>query len=298
MTSCRAALTTGFTALLWCSAAVAAGFGIFDARSLSMGGASVAVLPNDHAAFYNPALLAFNDEFEERNRDGRFHFPLLVAQISDSLIDIEDLNNDNLDANLSNSIAQFNADPNVVTARLALAASSDLRSVYESLAGDDVLADGYVGLAVSEPSRLEGGGVFVGLRIVGGGRTAVTEADLALLSQYNEALTFAATEGQQGSAQPQLLDANGNLLDPNAALDSSASARGAFIAEVGVAISKEIIFLGRSIVLGATPKVMSVETFDEDNRLVDDRLGTDNSISHLSLNADLGADSACVGPTR
>ena len=286
--SCKKVLTVG-TCLALSNTTLAAGFGIFDARSLSMGGASVAVRSNDHAAFYNPALLAYSNEYEERNREGRFYFPMLVSQISESLVDIEELNGDNLDDNLSFAIAQFNADSSAVNAEAARSANAALNDIYGSLAGDDVLIDGYLGLAVSEPSRLEGGGVFVGVRVVGGGRTDVTDADRALLSAYDETLAFAATQGASGVLRPELFDANGNLIDPADSLNSTASARGAFIAEVGVAMSKEFEWFGRRIAVGFTPKVMSVETFDETNRIIEDRLGTDNSISHMSLNMDVGA---------
>lgn len=272
------------------NSAHAAGFGIFDARTLSMGGASMAAHNSKHALFYNPALLAFNEEFEERNLEGRIHFPLIVAQASQTFIDIEQFNSDNVDGQLSQAIGSFNADNTPANAALAASASSSLRDTLTELAGEDLLADGYFGFAVAEPSRLEGGGVFVGMRVIGGGRTDITAADLALIDEYVDGLNFIASGGAQGTAQPQLFDANGNLIDPNAAFDSSLSGRGAAIAEVGIAMSKMISIWGRPVALGVTPKLMSVETFDDATRLVDDRLGSStNNLSHMSFNMDLGA---------
>lgn len=267
----------------------AAGFGIFDARTLSMGGASVAAHRSKHALFYNPALLAFNDEFEEKNLEGRVHFPSLIGQVSESLIDIEQLNSDNLDGRLSQAIADFNTAGTPETASAAAAASSNLRDTVLGLAGDDLLADGFFGFAVAEPSRLEGGGVFVGVRVVGGGRSNVTEADRTLLDEYVDGLNFIASGGTQGTAQPQLFDANGNLIDPNDAFDSSLNGRGAAITEVGIAMSKMLYFWGKPVALGITPKLMAVDTFDETTRVVDNRLGSgENSITHASFNMDVG----------
>lgn len=268
----------------------AAGFGIFDARTLSMGGTSIANHVSKHALFYNPALLAFNDEFEERNLEGRIHFPLLVAQVSEALIDVERFNSDNIDGQLSQAIVNFNANNTPTTAAAVADASSSLRNTLLDISGEDLLADGYFGFAVSEPSRLEGGGVFIGLRVIGGGRTDVSAADLALVNEYEDGMNFIASGGTQGTAQPQLFDANGNLIDPNAALDSSLSGRGAAIAEVGIAMSKMVRIWGKSVALGVTPKLMSVETFDETARVVDSRLGSsNNNLSHMSFNMDLGA---------
>lgn len=280
----------GLAATLASNISQAAGFGIFDARTLSMGGASMAAHSSKHALFYNPALLAFNDEFEERNLDGRVHFPLLIAQVSQNLIDIEEFNGDNVDGQLSQAIATFNVAGTPAAATAVATASSRLRDSLADLAGEDLLADGYFGFAVSEPSRLEGGGVFVGLRVIGGGRTRVTPADLALVNEYVEGLNFIASGGAQGTAQPQLFDANGNLIDPNAAFDSSLNGRGAAIAEVGIAMSKMVTLRGKSIALGVTPKLMSVDTFDDTARVVDNRLGSgNNELTHASFNLDLGA---------
>jgi len=269
--------------------ASAAGFGIFDARTLSMGGASVAAQNSKHALFYNPALLAFNDEFEEKNLEGRVHFPSLIGQVSQSLIDIEQLNSDNLDGQVSQAIVDFNAAGTPAAAGVVANAANDLRGTLLDLAGEDLLADGFFGFAVAEPSRLEGGGVFMGVRVIGGGRSSVTDADLTLLDEYVDGLNFIASGGAQGTAQPQLFDANGALIDPNNAFDSSVSGRGAAITEVGIAMSKLLRFWGKPIALGISPKVMTVDTFDETTRLVDDRLGSgENSVTHASFNMDFG----------
>ncbi len=269
--------------------ASAAGFGIFDARTLSMGGASVAAHDSKHALFYNPALLAFNDEFEEKNLEGRIHFPSIIGQVSQSLIDIEQLNSDNLDGQVTQTIADFNAAGTPATAGAVAAAATDLRGTLLDLGGEDLLADGFFGFAVAEPSRLEGGGVFIGVRVIGRGRSSVTDADLTLLDEYVDGLNFIASGGTQGSAQPQLFDANGALIDPNAAFDSSLSGRGAAIAEVGIAMSKLVRLWGKPVAIGISPKVMSVDTFDESTRVVDDRLGSgENSETHASFNMDFG----------
>ena len=268
----------------------AAGFGVFDARTLSMGGTAVAGHNNKHALLYNPALLAFNNEFEEKNLEGRVHFPMFVGQVSQSLIDLEEFNRDDLDGALSQAATNFNAQRTPEAAGVAAMAASDMRNTLQDIRGEDLLADGFFGFAVAEPSRLEGGGVFMGVRVIGGGRSNVTDADLALLSEYVDGLNFVASGGTVGAPQPQLFDASGNLIDPNGNFDSSLNGRGAAIAEVGIAMSKLIRLAGRPIALGISPKVMSVDTFDETSRIVDGRLGSgENSITHASFNLDVGA---------
>ena len=78
---------------------------------MAMGGASVASANNDNAQFYNSALLAFNDEIEERTKDSRFWFPVIAPQISDSAIDAEEIHSDDVFDNISTNVAAFNAAP-------------------------------------------------------------------------------------------------------------------------------------------------------------------------------------------
>src|SRR5687768_6028093 len=68
-------LTLLSTALMVCTSmpCVAISYGVYDSRGLAMGGSATAVGKYAQAAFYNPALLGFDDLDEERGRDGRVY---------------------------------------------------------------------------------------------------------------------------------------------------------------------------------------------------------------------------------
>ena len=111
------ALGTAGRRWLWMSLASlampawATSYGIFDARSLGMGGATVAAGSPDHAHFYNPALLSFENEDEDKSQNGRFVFPGFVALASEAGEAAADIVSDDLDEQISDSIAQFNTQP-------------------------------------------------------------------------------------------------------------------------------------------------------------------------------------------
>lgn len=254
-----------------------------------MGGATVAAGDNTNALFYNAALLAFYEEYEENTQDSRFLFPLIVPQLSDSAIDVEEFTSNDPDQALTGAIDQFNADPSAVNATGVVAVTRDVESNLSGLAGKDLTADIYVGMAGIEPSKREGGGFFLGARIVGGGTSDITESDLALLRAYQEGLTFVATGGAEGTERPDLFEDDGTLRDPNQDLDSALQGNGAVIFELGVAMSNEVHLREIPFAIGMNLKVMRVETFEEVQRVIDGKLGVDqNQGSHLALNADIG----------
>ena len=264
-------------------------FGTYDARTLAMGGASVASASNDNAQFYNAALLAFNDEIEERTRDSRILFPLLVPQLSNSAFDAEEIVSDDLGQDLSRVVDAFNAAPGATTAQAVVDASATLDRAVSDIAGEDLFGDVYVGLAISEPGRYQGAGFFFGARLVAGGTTAVSDADLATLDAYQEGLLFIASGGTQGAARPELFDANGALIDPIDDIDSSAQATGVAITEIGVAMSRQMQLFGGPVAAGVSFKMMEIDTFEDVERVVEDRIDIDrNEESEVNVNIDLG----------
>lgn len=264
-------------------------FGIYDARTLAMGSSAVASANNGNAQFYNPALLAFNTEIEERTQDSRFYLPLLIPQLSESAITIEDLSRDDPGQSISRAIADFNANPDAVSAQSVVNATSSLDASLADLDGEDLFADAYIGMGGGEAGLFKGAGFFFGARGLAGGQSTVTAADRSLLAAYQEGLTFIATNGTQGIAHPELFDANGALIDPDDAFDSTVSASGAVVKEAGVAMSRQIQLLGRPIGAGITIKVQTVNTFEDVERIVDDRISVDqNSDFDTSLNFDIG----------
>ena len=254
-----------------------------------MGGASVASASNDNAQFYNSALLAFNEEAEEKTRDSRFLFPLLVPQISESVLTIEEISQDDFGGEISRAVRDFNTMPDSAGAQRIVDASADLDRALEDLAGEDLHSDIYFGMAVSEPGKLEGAGFFFGARLLAGGQTDVSTDDRALLAAYQEGLTFVASGGTRGVEHPELFDANGALINPVNDLDSSANAVGAIITEAGVAMSRHVRLFRRSLAAGISFKVQRIDTFEDFDRVVNDRISPRrNSEYDAGFNVDLG----------
>jgi hypothetical protein len=284
-------ITVAATCVVILSTPVSAGitYGIYDARTLGMGGAAVASANNDNAQFYNAALLAFNDEIEERTRDSRFLFPLLIPQASDSAITIEKLAQDDPGPAITLAIAAFNSDPNFGSAQAIVDATANLDASLSDIDGEDLSADIYIGLAVSEPGKFHGAGFFIGTRLLAGGQSVVSDSDRAVLAAYQEGLTFVASGGAQGSAHPELFDANGALINPGNDFNSTANAAGAAITEAGVAMSRQIRPFGETIAAGFSFKVMRIDTFEDAGRVVDGRIDTDRNNDYFgNVNFDIG----------
>ena len=264
-------------------------FGIYDARTMAMGGASVASSGNDNAQFYNAALLAFNDQIEEKTQDGRLLLPLLVPEFSESVIDIEEISREAVPEALATAVADYNALPGEQTAQAVADASGNLDSYLAGLDGEELRADLYIGMGLSEPGKFQGAGFFLGARILAGGNSTISAADRATLAAYQEGLSFVASGGQEGVAHPELFDANGALTNPTGDLESSATATGVAITEVGVAMSKQFQLFGTEIAAGISFKVLDVEAFEDTERIVNDRIAVQqNDEPETHINFDIG----------
>ena len=265
-------------------------YGIYDARTMAMGSVSVAAANNDNGQFYNAALLAFNEEIEERTQDGRIMLPILVTELSDSAIDLEEISQDGIPQSVSDSVAAFNAVMNADAAQAVVDTTSTLDAYLAGLDGEDLRADIYFGMGLSEPGKFQGAGFFLGGRLLGGGQSDIAEADRDILAAYQEGLTFIASDGAEGEERPDLFDANGELIDPVDSLTSSASATGVTIIEVGVAMSTQFQLFGGPIAAGISFKALEVETFEDTQRIVDDRISVEqNSEKETHVNVDVGA---------
>jgi len=264
-------------------------FGIYDARTLAMGGASVASANNDNAQFYNAALLAFNEEVEEKTQDSRFLFPLLIPQVAESALTIEELSQDDPIGAMTRAVSAFNAQSDAMAAQAVNDVASNLDAALADIDGEDLFADIYFGLAISEPGKFQGAGFFMGTRLLAGGQPTVTTSDRALLATYQEGLTFVASDGTQGTAHPELFDANGALIDPGNSFDSTLSAAGAIVTEAGVAMSRQLNLFGQALAAGFSFKVQRIDTFENLDRIVDDRIDPQsNSDYDGAVNFDVG----------
>lgn len=266
------------------------GYGIFEPEALSMGGAAVAIASPGNAVFYNPALLAQHRYDEDNGKHGRWYFPSITAQGSQSLEDIYKIEDDRLADNVSDSVDLFNATPNAANAGLVVDASSKLLRSLEDLQGDPLYTDGFAGLVIAEPSDQQGGAFYIGGRAFGDGNLSdIADQDFDLLNDYIEGLQFVASGGQTGVAHPELFDGAGGLVDPSDNLVSTASAAGAVAWEMGVAFAKQFEIDEQGIAFGITPKVMLIKTFDAQLNVAENRIDTSEDDQwRRRLNADLG----------
>ncbi len=274
-------------------------YGVYDSRALAMGGAATAIGTHAQAAFYNPALLAFHNREEEEGRDGRVYLPSLIVQVSDGAQDAVDAVEDELDIQLSNAVNQFNSAPLQTSAGLVRDVATDLRDLLDDISDDDLSVDSFVGINISEPSNGEGGSFYVGSRVIAGGVANVSDEDRALLEDYIESMGRVAAGEDPGSVAadyPQLIDTNGQLIDPTETLTSNADVNALVISEWGMAMAKQFEWFGQAVAIGVTPKLMRVDAF-RDTADFNDNLGSvdeaedefkDTQETHLAFNADFG----------
>lgn len=289
-------------ALLSCAAqtSMAIDYGVFDARALAMGGTALAVGDTAQAQYYNPALLSFHTGDEDKTRDGRFYFPTLVVQASNTVESAQNAVDDELDTKLSEAVNNFNALRTPESAGPVATSAGDLREVLDEIANKDLTINGFVGLSVSEPSDRQGGAFYIGARVIGAGTSQVSDADLALLDDYIAAMNALAggASPQTVAAQyPDLINTDGSLKDPTASLTSSADVSALAIGEWGMAFAKEYSFWGQAVSFGVTPKLMRVDAYRDDANFNNSANGNvDNSISkfsdtkstYINFNADIG----------
>jgi F plasmid transfer operon, TraF, protein len=275
-------------------------YGIYDARSLAMGGTVVAVGETSQAAYGNPALLAFHDGDEDKTLDGRVHLPSIVLQAANTIESALEAVDDNLDTELSTAITSYNADNSAANAGLVATSSAALRDVLDKIANKDLNVDAFVGVTVSEPSDRAGGAFYMGVRAIGVGTSTVTAQDLALLDEYiaaTEQIAAGTPPAVIIAQHPNLIDANGQLVDPTPTLSSSATVGGLSIAEWGMALAKEFTLWGQPVSFGVTPKMMRIDAYrgntdfqNANTTGVDAELNkfSDSKSTHAAFNIDMG----------
>ena len=252
----------------------AAPFGTFDPRSLAMGGTGVASANSKHAVFYNPALLALYDIYEDESRDSIFLLPVISARVSESLEEIADFEQQDFDASLSDAIADFNAtNGSLQSAHAVLDASQNLQDGLSRIANGSVFVDANVAFTIAIPSLRQGGAFVFSKRAVGDGRVFKTPEDEALLNAYIETMQFLVTG--EGVPNTDIIDNNNQLIDQTDNLNSSASAAGILVTELGVSMAHEFTVFNQKLALGIIPKLINVETYatasNVNNKMEDNR---------------------------
>ncbi|WP_019601382.1 conjugal transfer protein TraF [Teredinibacter turnerae] len=271
------------------SSAQAISYGIYDPRGLAMGGAGVGVASFHQAQYYNPALLALNDESENRTRDSRFVFPNLVVQVDDSVEAVIDAADDNLQENLERAVDGYNSSRSAEAAGEVANRARQLETLLVDLGNQQIEGEVVFGLSVSEPSKFEGGAFFISSRSISFADSTIPAADHALLADYINAMDVLAAGGSFADISPALLDGNGNLIDPSDRFNSSANITAFNLLEWGVSLSRKFEFFGQSVALGVTPKVLNIYAISDSTDFGDDELDfDDDEQSYLSVNGDVG----------
>ena len=243
--------------------ASAVSFGTFDPRSLAMGGAGVASGTSANAAYYNPALLSMYKTRKEIGRNSRFIFPTVTGRVADSLYDNRDIEDENLEQDLTTAIEDFNENMNSQNAQGVLNAATDLSNRLDEVVEGPVHVDANIGIVLGIGHKHEGGSIIINRRGVGTGAIEDFSSDLALLEDYVEAMQFVESGGTTGAPHPELYDPDtGRLTDQTGNLTSEGNGGGFDITEIGMAMSKEFEILGRGIAIGITPKIIHVVTYD------------------------------------
>jgi len=253
-------------------AVLAMPFGTYDPRSIAMGGAGVASGNSANAVFFNPALLAQYTLRKHRARNSHYVFPVASLSVSKVAEDIVDLADNNPEQVLSNSIASYNANSTLVNAEGVLTASRNLQSDLGPVTNESIFFDGIIGMVIGIGDRQEGGAFVVSRRFVGDGIADQTTADKQLLVDYIESLNFIVSGGANGVLNPELFDANGNLLDQTNNLTSTVTGRGLLLTELGIAMSWGIEWFRNKIDVGFTPKFVQGTTYEYNSSLGNSQL--------------------------
>lgn len=269
----------------------AAGFGIYDARAMAMGGAATGVGDIHTGFFYNPALLALGEENENRARTSRWYLPMLSLQTTEASLDALDISDADLDTRLTSAIDTFNAATGRDTAASALAITNEADDAIDTLTNHNLEIDAYAGFVVSIPSDYQGGALALGTHVVGGGLTFVAPEDRALLNKYRDFFTYASQNDTiDGAPHPELVDeSTGQIGNPVNAITSYVAFRGAVLTELSVSAGNLWSFGKADIALGITPKIVKALVFDEERRVVNDTVTTDTQNSdHYYVDTDIG----------
>jgi hypothetical protein len=236
-------------------------FGVYDPRSIAMGGAGVASANSSNAIFFNPSLLAQYQTRKHRARNSRFVFPVASFSASQLLEDISDFDKDDPEQALSDSISAYNTNPSQTTAADVASATKDLKQGLSKFADEPVFFDAFLGLTIGIGDKREGGAFVFSRRAIGDGLASLSNGDKRLMGDYIEAMDYVASGGSSGAPHPELFAADGSLLDQTDTLSSTADGRSLFLTELGVAMAWGRLF-DAGLDIGFTPKVVQGDTYE------------------------------------
>jgi hypothetical protein len=278
-----------FSILMVCKCAYALPFGSFDPRSLAMGGTGVASADANNAVFHNPALLAQYQYDEDEGRTSAFILPTITARVSNTVEEIDAFRQQDYDGQLSSAIGAFNANNgNLQSAQAVLDASLNLQDGLSRVSSGPVFADGNIAFVIAIPSLKQGGAFLFNKRFVGDGRITKSAEDEALLNTYVDAMLFLTG---QSPTLPDNIDTvfDGNqLIDQTGNLNSSASAAGIALTELGLSMAGEFSIFKQNIALGITPKFVKAETYATESNATNDIDENRDTYNRWDITADVG----------
>ncbi len=265
-------------------------FGIYDSRTLAMGGTAVAIGTINNGHFYNPALTAFHIGDEDTTRDGKQSLHLIANVLSDGITEAQDAVSSGLDGQLGEIINSFNTGETVTQDAIdGYRIANELSQTMDSLDGVTLGADVFIGYSLSEPGDRKGGAFYMGTRLFASGVTHIDSSDFNLLDDYIELFDYIRSDGTSGAEHEELNNAIGALIDPSAQIQSSAVGTVAIKSEMAVSFSKIYTLWGQEISFGAAPKLIQLRIFDTNWNFDEGSFEQDKSeVDDTYFNVDLG----------
>lgn len=256
--------------------------GIYDPRSLAMGGVGVTTATSRNASFFNPAALAAAKETDD------FAFNLNVAarvadpdKLSDDMDSLETSGN-----LLDQEISKFNSVQSPANASTLGPAVTGFNNTLKTVHNKALDASVFAGGILAIPSKKFGIGLYASGR-----------ADFGAKLNYQDATFFSALGleltdcGNNNLAQCTAADSRLDLkkdVNGDVQLDSRLELRGSVVSEIGLSFASRFAEYG-GIDIGITPKVQKVKTFNQSVSAQDSEVDMDkNTIESSGFNLDVG----------
>lgn len=236
-------------------------FGIFDPRSIAMGGTGVASGTSDNATYFNPALLSAANRKQDRLAVNL----IAAARVSDPHNVEDDFKNlsDSGDA-LTSALSRFNGSPTAANSGSLAKALGDFNTSLQAVNNKPAEANIFASpVTVGVPGKDLGWGFYASARADASANSFVGPGDSQTLATYQ-----ALAQNYANTNDPAALQAlrnfgdkngDGQLDDPQ--LQSRIAVLGIAIAEFGISLSHEFQVAHDNISVGITPKYQRISTF-------------------------------------
>ncbi|MDH4274123.1 MAG: conjugal transfer protein TraF [Gammaproteobacteria bacterium] len=251
---------------------LAAPFLVYDARSMGLGGAGVAIVDNANAALVNPALLGLNARHDR--------FNLVVPSATLMLSDRgnirgawADYKRNAYDEKVSASVKSFNTEvqrqiglgtPDYVALSPlrddVVANSRAMLAVLERFSDHWLGVQGNAGAVLGAPDPDYGVSLFWNTWAVGGAKIEITSQDVDLLNTLLNTAESVTPQNYQ-----TILDAlalSQRVTDPTDKLLSNFQGRMSSVKEYGFALARQTHWFGEDIAFGFSPKVLDITLYD------------------------------------